>query len=115
MDRKLQGGTPRVFQTLVDAHDGLVLALDELDHLPEVADGRGTQKVHDGQIAPVPDVPEEGLALLLRGLGVGPQPVLDVDAPGDDLGVGDVVRQALAGAGAEGAEGGTEVMSCVWK
>lgn len=66
-------------------------------------------EVHNRQISSLAHVPVECIQLPLRGAGVRPQPVLDVDAPVDDLRAGEMRCEALAGACADGAVGGTEV------
>lgn len=64
---------------------------------------------HD-EVTALVDVTLERDLLLLGGVGLSPQPVLDVDGPVDNGGLAaDGVGEAGAHAGALGAEGGTEV------
>lgn len=66
-----------------------------MDELPEIRHRAGTQIVHDGQVAAAQDIARESAHLTLRGVGVGPQPVFDVDAPVNDVGIGEICGQAL--------------------
>lgn len=66
--------------------------------------------MHDRQVPALAHISVERFELALGRAGVRPQPVLDVDGPVDDVRVwGEVRGEALAGARADSAVGGTEV------
>lgn len=84
-----------------------------MDKLPEIRHRAGTQIVHDSQVAAAQDIARESAYLTLRGVRVGPQPVFDVDAPVDNVGIGDICGQALPETGSHGSVWGSKVSSWV--
>lgn len=82
------------------------------NELREVSNRSGIQEVHDGKVAASRHTAVESFQLLFRGGAVGPQPVLHVHAPVDDVWVGDVSGELLPQARADGSIWGSKVRGC---
>lgn len=106
---QLHRRSSRILQTLINPHDIHPSRLDRMDKLPEIRHRAGTQVVHDGQVASAQHIPRKSVQLTLRGVRVGPQPVFDIDAPVDNVGIGDLCGEALPETCSHGSVWGSEV------
>lgn len=101
----------RILHTLIHPHELLARALRNLNKLAQVAHSAVIQVMHNDQVPALLDIALERVELLLRGARLGPQPILNVNAPVHDIRaiVARRDRQALTHARTLVAEGRTEV------
>lgn len=77
----------RISNTLINPHNVQALPLNKLNSIPKIRNRTRTQIVQDSQITPALNVPNKSLQLLLGRICISPKPVLDIDAPVNDIGV----------------------------
>lgn len=83
-----------------------------MDELSEICHRARTEVVHHGQISAFRDVARKGFNLSFRGIGVGPEPILDVNAPVHNVRVEKSSCEYLARSGPNSSVWGSEVSSC---
>lgn len=81
----LQRRRIRVLHALVHTHELLARTLRNLDKLPQIPNSRLVQVVHDDKVTALVDITLERIQLLLGCAGGRPQPILNIDAPVDNV------------------------------